>query len=407
MSSIHQTYNHGKKLWGSRLIANFVMVSGCMKNPIISSELKLCCLLSHPELTSIQVSESNVLINLVDMKQLEVLINQHRIWPCVYLNIIKHFPNLFPKALLDYLSKKYQKNVHQNHQQLITLGRVLHIFKVANIHAMPIKGVTIAQKYYKDIAKRHGVDIDIIICPDDFYKAHELLLKNEFTSNYFSQLKSHLKKIYLSMYKDVTYIANNGMILELHIRLQNQSGLLSQKYSAALYHRNMSENEYFIYLCYHSARTLHHRLKWLCDIVLMIEQCAFSWENLYAKAISVDAVRCITINLILTETLFKIKLPATASKYFKQDRPTLMLANCSLKNLDQPIRSETFSYNMQILRCNLKLVQRMKSKLLILQSLLKPNKHDINCLPNIPKKLSLIYYFLRPVLLINRILKTK
>ena len=57
----------------------------------ISSELHFVAILSLPVLDEKQYELAESLLQEVDFEKLRILINHHRVWPCVFCNVPDHF----------------------------------------------------------------------------------------------------------------------------------------------------------------------------------------------------------------------------------------------------------------------------------------------------------------------------
>jgi hypothetical protein len=378
-------------------------------SPLICVELTLAALLSRPTLTLDQIEQVSGLIQRADMALFRILIDQHRIWPCVYGNIKEHFTTAFPKELVEYLNKKHQQNIRRSHQQFKAYAELLHLFKSTEIPVQLIKGLPLAQKLYGDMAKRHSKDIDLVIPTDYISQAHEQLTCLGYHCHDLDALSERQRALYLGYHKDFQYRNKNGIALELHVRLADHSSRLSTYCTQQLFRETSPEKKQaneFVYLCWHGTQSLYHRLKWLLDIALYIENNPANdrqfIEKVTSLATQVDATRALTISWVLAHTLYGINLPDEIRRLYECDQISRLITRKSLYALNKPAYVNSMRYKLEWNICSILLPQQWSEKWFFLQRRFKPNILDIMLFPNIPDKFSTTYYLLRPISLFYR-----
>ncbi|MEI6385674.1 MAG: nucleotidyltransferase family protein [Spirochaetota bacterium] len=371
---------------------------------LISPELKLAALLSKPTMTASQIGQSLELINSIDITRFRALLDQHRIWPCVYINIRDHFVTLFPDDLFAYLHKKFQQNIRQSNQHFITYGELLHLFKSADIPVRTLKGIPLAKKLYGDIVKRHSHDIDLIIPADQINKAHEKLMNTGYGCEVYDQLSKYQRLIYLKSVKDITYTSKAGVMLELHVRPCQYSTALSKYYTRQLFDGTALEdksNYELIYLCWHGTQTFYHRLKWLVDIALYIGQMEahnqLNVDGLVRLARQLDSMRSLTVSWVLANTLYETTLPALIIDFYHKDRITRILINNSLNFLNMSEKSSSKRFRYEKYFYARLISQGWPDKRLFLIGTFTPNVEDIKLLSVIPDKLGILHYLVQPL----------
>jgi Uncharacterised nucleotidyltransferase len=370
---------------------------------LIGPELKLAALLSKPVLTVTQIEQASELINVIDNTYFRALLDQHRIWPCVYLNSRDHFVTSFSDNLIIYLQKKYQQNVHQSLQQFATYSELLSLFKIADIPVQTLKGIPLAKKLYGDIVKRHSSDIDLIIPADQFNKAHEKLMDSGYQCEIYDELPHYQQPIYFKALKDVSYSSKTGVMLELHVRPCQYSTVLSKYYTKQLFNRSSLEDESsyeLIYLCWHGTQTFYHRLKWLLDIALYIEylkaQNQLNVCSLVRLADQLNSMRPLTVSWVLANALYETPLPESILDFYHKDTVTQILIKKSLNLLSLSKKTNTKHFRFDVYFYARLIPQGWPDKRLLLKGLFTPNVDDIKLLSALPAKLGMMHHLMRP-----------
>ncbi|MGF1728823.1 nucleotidyltransferase family protein [Photobacterium kasasachensis] len=372
---------------------------------LISNELAILALLSRPQLALPQQQELRQRIQSgVDKALLRQLFEQHKVWGCAYSNVVKYCHDLIPIEQLEYLEEKYQQGVKCNRLSLQQFFQITYAFKQANINIKTLKGIPLAQHLYHDIAKRHFKDIDLLIQEKDLTLSNQLLNQLGYRCEAMEILPASIMPVYFSVHKDLTYCNNTGVTLELHLRLSDYDSQLSEQLTYSIFsaaQKNWDQYEEFIYLSWHGTNTLYHRLKWLCDLALFIEQQSLDFPELYRKATMVSKCRAVTTSLVLCHQLYNTKLPPEAIEYFNNDKLCRKLVNKCLAQLELH-RPNPLLVSLQTILCPILFIETHKERTAALLLRFKVNYADLKYLPILPSWLHFVYYFARPFTFIWR-----
>lgn len=378
-------------------------------NTPVYAELQLLAFLSLPELNESEVKKSFILIKNVDFKQLQSLVKQHRTWSCVYRNINKYFQKNVPVNFYQYVENKHSLHLKNCQKQFFINTQLDNLFKKNKIPLHFFKGLSLGKLLYKDIAYRHSNDIDILICKEHLAKANELLNSLGFYNHEYDALNEELKDIYFNTYKDVSFINEGGTLIELHIRLAEFALSNVNDYCAQLmqrdgvFQKSLSIPE-FNYLCWHGTHSLYHRLKWLVDLKLYVEQLGIDViTSTKLNTASVD--RITVISLVILHHLYQLPLPNKIKTAFNQDKITQLITAQCIKGLNHPDNKTSI---FTILKNELYsgfIYEKHRLKFLSFFRLLKPNLNTFNILRYFPTKLRFMYILLmvRPlIVIVNR-----
>ncbi|WP_168204247.1 nucleotidyltransferase family protein [Aliikangiella coralliicola] len=381
---------------------------------LLSPELQLIALLSRPELTNKQVSEAHTLLQQnLDYDLLKTLLDQHRVWPCVYLNVQSHFENRFHGETFAYLHKKYLQNVSLHKRQFQILTKLIYQFNSAGIPVASIKGCLLAKKLYGDIAKRHSSDIDLVTRREYLEKADKILNQLGFSCDAYNKLTPKQLIIYFGRQKDLSYWNKDGILIELHIRLFEHKSPLSEKIIGDLLitDTTKSNSEYeFIYLCQHGAHNFHYRLKWLLDIALFIETKTKEEKNFHKRVWSLsdqfNAKRYIAISWVLASILYEIEVPKLILDFCASDKTTIMLIEKSIFRIKGNDATSTLKFWLFTRMRGLIFPEKLHQKLFTLNDMLfSPCGVDLIKMSKIPDSFAFFHYFLRPFFVVWRVLK--
>jgi len=361
----------------------------------ISCELQALAYLSRPRLTADQRSELRQLVGNIDVKRLHSLIDHHRVWPCVYCNIRDHFQSCFPQVLVTYLGKRYQQNINHSRRQFSAYTKLLHCFSNAQIPMHSLKGIPLAQKLYGDCAKRHSHDIDILVPTDCVDLAHRTLQAQGFQSPPFDTLHAKQRACYFVGNKDITYTDENGVVLELHTRLCEYKTPLSLSGATAMLSREpLTGDHEMIYLCWHGAHTLFHRIKWLLDIALYLESMANVMEqksdSMLRHAEQNDELRSLLVSWILCHKLYGITLPHNIEHMYRRDWVSARLVKMSLAMLENPAHTYTWRGKIEGWLCGFLFSKSVSVKIKKIMHAFRPN---INLLTRYPGALGKPIYY--------------
>lgn len=379
--------------------------------PSMTPELKFAALLSRPKLCETQIAAGRSLIHAVDLSKFKRLVSHHRIWPCVYRNINDYFPDLLTEPALSFLKEKYQRNLRQTQRTFETCGKLLRRFKELQVDVKVLKGMPLAFKLYGDISKRHSNDLDLIIPDTELNQAHAILTSFGFQCTEFEALTKAQKSIYFEAHKDIAYYDEAGTFIELHVRLSAFPTKLSNHYVQSFFNNpsiSQHQEAELIYLCLHGSHTLFHRLKWLVDIALYIEQ-EFSdnSKQLIKLSSQLEAMRILTVSWVLANILFGTKIPNEISSFRRRDLAARIIISKCLKQLNNPKPIKSLRFKLERFFCEFLLYQNNSEKIAAISHKLKPSTLDFRSPLTIPSNLSFLYYLLRPFLFLYRRWLTK
>lgn len=368
----------------------------------LSPELRLLALLSLPSPSSDQLSRAQQCLNdAIDPALFRRLLDQHRVWPCVHLNIRDHFPNSLPIGVTDYLSKKYHDSVRRVREHLAAQLLIRSTFKQAGIKSIVMKGTTLATALYKDVAKRHSSDIDILISKDDLKLANELLNKIGFFCDLIDNCGNSSITIDRLKNKDRIYRNSRSLVLELHFLIFSPSVHRIQGIERDILNRNDDDwiftDDGLIYHCWHVASFGNPRLKWFTDIALFIDHQDWVWPRIAETATNYDYIRAVVGTLAICGILFRSPVPDFVWSELDGDRGCRRFVK---RSLDQMNGTPVFG-GKELSLYGVKLSRRPGNRIAALMANIHPSTVDLARLP-LPGILAYLHYPLRPIMIILR-----
>ena len=380
---------------------------------LLSSELRLVALLSRPKMNAAQISEAKLLLKKrIDYTAFKALLDQHRVWPCVYLNIRSNFSHNFGQDITAYLEMKYQQNVSLRMRQFKIESKLLADFKKVQVPLASLKGNFLAKKLYGDVAKRHSNDIDLVTKPENLKKANEILNRHGFRCDIYDEFTQKQLNLYFRSHKDLSYINNTGQLIELHTRLTSRPSLLSQKFIGKLQssEQQTEHSDYeFVYLCWHSAQNLHFRLKWLLDIALYIQQQTNRDKEFHNRiwplAEKLEIERHVATSWIVSDIIFGLNISKCLPSFFLKNGDIIKLVEKSILALENNEKVKSLQYRLFWLMREPFFYKSFANKLSALASKFSPCSIDIHKMSNIPDSLLFIHYLIRPFFIVQRRLR--
>jgi len=377
----------------------------------MNAEHLLLVELTNSNLSSQKIcSIKEILKNDINWEHFINLSEYHQISSIVYWNIKTHFGNLIPESYLSKLESKYKNTAVRNMFLTDELLSILKEYSANKIVAIPIKGPLIAEQIYENLTVREFIDIDILVYPKDVEKAKDILIQRDYSLEFYLSEKEDIAYRRSSFYlKDqkihyTLFNKDKGISIELHWLIVateysfspnidnfwKRSSIFTLEGQEIL---SLSIEDLLLYLCIHG--TKHHwmQLKWICDINELINKNKdLDWNKLSANANQYKCNRMVLLGLKLTNELYHTELPTNLIKKIDSRKDIRRFADEVISNLF--VERYSFSFkNLFFLRAMENNVDRIKY---LAESYLVPTPKEF-VLINLPKSLSFLYYFIRPV----------
>ena len=208
---------------------------------------------------------------------------------------------------LGALEEDYQASLDRRHQALGRLATIGETFSARGISWMAVKGTTQAAQLYHDPAWRFSADLDILVEDRDFAPSLRALEALGFIASYPPLPASALlRRLMLWALRDVTLIAadDHRCAVELHRRLFFARAYCLPRQDGPIPVAKLGP-ELAFYLIAHGALSQWVRLKWLADLVPLLNMLDDEGRrSLLAIAKAAKAERALAASLLLLHALF-------------------------------------------------------------------------------------------------------
>jgi hypothetical protein len=274
-----------------------------------------------------------------DWSYLEFLAESHGLLPLLYWELKSARPDIVPPSMAD----KFQQNLRNSIFLTGELFRILNLFDREGIAAIPFKGPTLAVSAFHNLALRSFSDLDILIRPEDVWRARDVLFRDGYTGK--ERLKPRLENAYLHSYDEfVLYGPGKYPLIELHWALVPPHFSVPFK-TATLWERtvnvtlgnhevpSLSPEDLFLVLCLHGSKHCWSHLGLVCDVAWLIASHGFSWEPLLGRARELGVHRMVLLACVLAFQVLEAPLAEPVTRDLAGDADVPVLAGEMIRAL--------------------------------------------------------------------------
>ena len=331
------------------------------------------------------------------------------------------FPNL--SLIQDYIPEetyRYLKNQNQRftRRSFIQTEQTIHLqelFNKENIPAIFFKGIVLSQRLYGHPATKNSADIDLLVPVKEVEKTTELLIDRGYHLTYPSISLTEKQKRINYRISHHYGLQNNekGVHLELHWHLTNPHSLLPlpfervyKNYSTVeLNHhpiKTLGDEDYLIYLAVHGARHQWCRLNWLKDFTSVLEQTREeTQQNAEQRMQKMGLERCYRQARLMSHLICGI--PSSPND-LKTDRLPSVFIQKPVEALRENKPPDALD-KLKDMPYHIRLRRRIKFKIFLF---LRLRTHHTNwAIVRLPDYLFFLYYPLRPVLWVRKVLRRR
>lgn len=374
-------------------------------------ELLLCC--ARTCMDSVRAERIKTLLQeALDWVYLLRTARPHGMLPLLYWSLNTTYPEAVPKATLQQLRHYFYANAGHNLFLTDTLLKLLQLFEMHGIPAVPFKGPTLAALAYGNLALRESGDLDILVHRQNVLRIQELLSSQGYQPQNplaGSQATAYLQSAY---YVFVRGSGTDLVTVDLQWRMIAESFAfpldttcswerLELVCLAGTTVHSLSSEDLLLVLCVHGAKHFWERLMWICDIAEMIRAHeGIDWERLIEQACRLGSRRMLALGLSLANDLLGTTLPKEVLQKIQAD-PVV-------KSLVASVHAHLFSATgvptrgVERLSFYLQVRERLRERVLYSIDLARQTTERERWLLLLPACLSCLYYLFRPVWLIGK-----
>jgi hypothetical protein len=411
--------------------------------PSLEIQLLLCC--ARTQLDEARVDQLQRLLQQpLDWDRVVEAACLHRVIPLLYQTLNTHVPTLVPTETLEELHQKFQDNQFDNLALTQELLRLLKLLAEHQIPAIPFRGPVLATAIYQNLALRTFSDLDILVHPQHFLMARDLLLVNGYQSGmgqiYLLNSSVQEVKLMKALGKCPLQHTANLFRVDLHRRLvAGEFYNLSVNFDQIWYRLqtvsllgtpvpSLHPEDLLLYLCVHGAKDRWQRLSWVCDVAEFVRlQTNLNWTELRSQAQWSGTEQMLLLGLVLARDLLglpdarneRCQQPSDLNPSALKSRSSLAAIASTLENdfcgqsLAHQVQQQIFQSNNAVdLTANLwqrfifgfqlleRFDDRCRCSLMLFKTLLRPTLGDRKFYP-LPAWLHFLYPIVRAVRLLD------
>ena len=342
-----------------------------------------------------------------DWKDIQTLAIHHRLYPILQQ---RWAGILLPKAIALSFSREYERNTFRMLRYRAEMEQLAACFDAHSTKALFLKGPHLGEYLYGDLSLRTSADIDVLIPLQQLETTEQLLLeqgyvKHEYIDSVLGDWK--WRHHHFSYFHPERHIK-----LELHWRLHPGPGkeprfsdLWERKQACDKNSRAwmLGKEDLFLFLIMHGARHGWSRLRWLVDIHQLLQK-DLDWRQLEQRMKYNHYRPAVAQALILHGDIFGFTYAEPYFKLYPVHSKTIALAQQTVFYLEQMVHLHRLPLEKSIAlhhQRNIASLRTFPMKILFASSQLFPYPADVVTFP-LPQQLHLLYFPLRPFLIIWR-----
>ncbi len=343
---------------------------------------------------------------------------RHRVWLLVHRHLCGPLAGAVPDAVRRRLASHARTTAFHNLTRTQELLQLADQMEAAGIPVLVLKGPALGAQVYGGPALRQFGDLDVLVPRNDADRAQHLLADRGYHP-YASMTEAEARE-HFALEKSREFVRERTVV-ELHWDLLHpmhgvpfDAAALRER---AVWHalggsqlRMLSPEDLVIYLCAHGSKHFWERLSWICDVAecLRTYQDAMDWAVVQRRAGALHAHRMLLLGTRLAAHLLDAPLPERLLRQAMQDRAVGRLAVHVRTTLFRragahDARFDEARTEMEHARFHLLMRERLRDRLPYYRHLARlamtPTERDEDMVA-LPRRLSFLYYALRPVRLL-------
>ncbi len=273
----------------------------------------------------------------IDWEYLLETARAHMMTSQLYRHLDANCRDAIPQAILERLNNHYLNSSRSNLYYTAELIKILELFNINDIPAIPFKGPALALTYYEDPALREFGDLDILIEQKNVFRALKLLRRMNYPEipDYPPDVKSRIleyKNHYLVKKASLQLIVElHWRLLPAHYILPISTGIWWKRAESSFFEGRsilgLSAEDLLAVLCIHGCKHIWRSLAWLVDIARLFEhQRELDWDYLFREYSHPDLKRMIFLSLITVNDLLSAGPPEEILRTARRDSVAAKLA---------------------------------------------------------------------------------
>ncbi len=233
-----------------------------------------------------------------------------------------------PSEIFDELKKDYYLNATKNTLIFKELGKVLEAFEKTGLQVIVLKGATLAEAVYKNLALRPMLDIDLLVKKEDLLRTDKQLKildywpldrsidDGDFSPTYLTTLDYRSSSVNSPSFHIHWHFVNSSVPNDSyikHIRMEDIWQNAEKTHIANVETLVMSPHHLIIHLSEHALRVTHSlsKLCFFCDIheVINLYKERLDWNQLIEESYKFNLNRLVYLSLYFSFIFFGTQIP--------------------------------------------------------------------------------------------------
>ncbi|HBQ97750.1 MAG: nucleotidyltransferase family protein [Roseofilum sp. Belize BBD 4] len=330
---------------------------------------------------------------------------RQNVFMLVYKTLKINNSKFIPSSVFERMEIEAQKRMTYNLFLTHKLFQVLNLFAEHNIQAIPFKGPIWAQLAYGNMGLREFSDLDVLVRPQDFSKAKDVLIEQGYYDKNFGANEKSLGEAQMVLPDRRTNIDVHYKLTprDFYLQVETESffedlqtlSLLGKKIATF-----SPENSLAIsYL--QGTKDSWNSLKRICDFGRLIQTYPeANWQEVIARCQTDENDRVFLLGIAIAQTYLQISLPEIFSDKLKQFPEVLKVARQHKEYMYH--KNMEYGYIFFIISLWERRENTLWSRLqYLLKIIFRVNASDRELFP-LPDLLFFVYYPLRIVRLIGK-----
>ena len=291
--------------------------------------VELCGRRSLPPALADQLRELGAGLSATEWQQVLFAATAHGMAPLVFLHAAQvGLLASLPPAVAGGLGDSYRQTLVTNRGLQREQETILSALAARGVAAIPVKGITLAARYYGDLAVRPIHDIDLLVRRGQVRQAGQILKGLGYAPLYGHTRPGNFAAL---LEAELSYARDEGAKVELHWELTQRPAYRGGLPASAAWRRTqmtelhgrmfrqLSASDELRFLCAHC--TVDHpvtrsgiRMIWLVDIVELVQALPgdWDWPGFIQETIALGLAAPVAVALAHCQALLDLDLPPEA-----------------------------------------------------------------------------------------------
>ncbi len=293
----------------------------------LDREQRVLCLGARTQQTPAELADLRTLVEGgLDWDRMWDLGNRHDVLPLLAVSLPLAAADAVSGPWLERAIRRRHVTLLRNGRMADALGRVLDGLAAADVPAIPVKGLVVAERLYGTLAARGAADLDVLVHPTDLPAGRQVLLD----LGYWQRPEPTFTALVHEFHDPPYYVGEgNEMVrLELHWNLwadrffrSDIAGLWDRAVPGTLLDRPvrlLTLEDTLLHLAIHRSRSAL-RLRWNCDIAELVRAhgTQLDWEAVAERAGRIGARTATWVVLSMAERFLGAAPPPGTLERFK------------------------------------------------------------------------------------------